>query len=131
MGQKSFGTISTSLWWPHRSLRHVIVPVEMFSQIFMTRCLGVARSSEAKCTFRPSAICQRYLTYDFTHFGQLYNQLGRRMHTMVMNSLCVHMNSRHPSHSDFHHVYLSHTDQECVFVCHQWTLSGAPDTSCR
>jgi hypothetical protein len=82
-----------------------IVPVEMFSQIFMTRCLGVVRSSEAQTTFRPSEICQRYLTdalqhvppmsdYDFTHFGQLYNQLGRRMHTMIMTSLCRHMNSR-------------------------------------
>ena len=39
-----------------------IVPVERFSQIFRTRCLGVARSSKAECTFKPSAICQRYLT---------------------------------------------------------------------
>ena len=74
-----------------------IVPVEMFSQIFMTRCLGAARRSNEKCNFRPSVICQRYLTdslqhvppvsdYDFTYFTQLQNQLGRRMHTMVMTS---------------------------------------------
>ena len=55
--------------------------------------LGVARSSKAAYAFKPSAICQRYLTdalqhvppvsdYDFTYFGQLYNQLGRRMHTI-------------------------------------------------
>jgi hypothetical protein len=82
-----------------------LVPVEMFSQIFMTRCLGVARGPEADARFRPSEICQRYLVdalqhvppmldYDFTHFGQLYNQLGRRMHTMIMTSLSRHMNSR-------------------------------------
>ena len=75
------------------------VPVEMFSQSFMTRCLGVARSSKAKCNFKPSAICQRYLAdalqhvppvsdYDFTYLTQLENQLGRRMHTMVLTSLC-------------------------------------------
>ena len=38
------------------------VPVEMFSQSFMTWCLGAARRSSTECKFRPSAICQRYLT---------------------------------------------------------------------
>ena len=38
------------------------VPVEMFSQSFTTRCIGAARRSNAECKFRPSAICQRYLT---------------------------------------------------------------------
>ena len=32
------------------------VPVEMFSQSFMTRCLGAARRSSTECKFRPSAI---------------------------------------------------------------------------
>jgi hypothetical protein len=69
------------------SEREALVPVEMFSQIFMTRCLGVARSAGAQARFRPSEICQRYLVdalehvppmanYDFTYFGQLCNQLG-------------------------------------------------------
>ena len=123
-----------------------IVPVEMFSQIFMTRCLGVARSSKAKCTFRPSAICQRYLTdalqhvppvsdYDFIYFGQLLNQLGRRMHTMVLTSLCTHMNSRRTRaiRTSIMSVFPTLTKSVCSFVTKwvTWTLSGAPDTSYR
>jgi hypothetical protein len=108
----------------------------MFSQIFTTRCLGVVRSPEAKCTFRPSAICQRYLMdalqhvppvsdYDFTHFGQLYNQLGRRMHTMVMTSLCRHMNSRRSRaiRTSIMSVF-PHVEQECMFVLSQSRFYG-------
>jgi hypothetical protein len=123
-----------------------IVPVEMFSQIFMTRCLGVVRSSEAQTRFRPSEICQRYLTdalqhvppisdYDFTYFGQLYNQLGRRMHTMIMTSLCRHMNSRRSKaiRASVLEAFPKLSKSVCSFVTKEllWRLSGAPVTSCH
>jgi hypothetical protein len=123
-----------------------LVPIEMFSQIFMTRCLGAARRSEAKCVFKPSAICQRYLTdalqhvppvsdYDFTYFGQLQNQMGRRMHTMVMTNLCTHMKSRcyKAIRTSIMSLFPQLNKSVCSFVTKHvlWTLSGAPDTSCR
>ena len=123
-----------------------VVPVEMFSQIFMTRCLGVVRSSKARTGFRPSEICQRYLTdalqhvppvsdYDFAHFGQLYNQLGRRMHTMIMTSLCRHFNSRRSRaiRLSVMAAFPLISKSVCSFVTKQilWMLSGDPDTSCR
>ena len=122
------------------------VPVQMFSQIFMTRCLGAARRSSTECKFRPSAICQRYLTdalqhvppvsdYDFTYFTQLQNQLGRRMHTMVMTSLCRHTNSRRfrAILTSIKATFPTLNKSVSSFVTKQvmWTLSGAPESSYR
>jgi hypothetical protein len=128
------------------SEREALVPVEMFSQIFMTRCLGVARSAGAQARFRPSEICQRYLVdalehvppmanYDFTYFGQLCNQLGRRMHTMIMTSLRRHTNSRRSRaiRTSILTAFPNLPKSVCSFVTKHmlWSLSGAPDTSCR
>jgi hypothetical protein len=73
--------------------------------------------------------------YDFTYFGQLCNQLGRRMHTMVMTSLCRHMNSRRfqAIRTSIMSVFPMLNKSVCSFVAKQvlWTLSGAPYSSCR
>jgi hypothetical protein len=55
-----------------RSERDGFVPVEMFSQIVMTRCLGVARSAGAQAWFRPSEICQRYLVDALEHVPPMF-----------------------------------------------------------
>jgi hypothetical protein len=122
------------------------VPIEMFSQGFMTRCLGVARSSAAVIVYSPSEVCTKYLKeargcvppvldYDFSHFNQLINQLGRRMHTIIMTSLCTHMNSRRARtiRTSLMSSFPNLSKSVCSFVMKHilWSLSGAPDTSCR
>jgi hypothetical protein len=75
------------------------------------------------------------LDYDFTHFGQLYNQLGRRMYTMIMTSLSRHMSSRRSRtiQTSIVTAFPNEPKSVCSFVTKHilWSLSGAPDTSCR
>jgi hypothetical protein len=125
------------------ALARAQAPVEMFSQSFTTRCIGAARRSNAECKFRPSAICQRgraqapppVSDYDFTYLGQLENQLGRRMHTMVMTSLCRHTNSRRfrAILTSIKATFPTLNKSVSSFVTKQvmWTLSGAPESSYR
>jgi hypothetical protein len=123
-----------------------IVPVQMFTQTFTTACIRVTRSSTASTRYPTSEICQRYLVdalqhvppmsdYDFTYFGQLYNQLGKRMLTMVMTSLCRHMNSRRSRaiRISIMNMFPKLSKSVCSFLTKQilWSLSGAPTTSCR
>jgi hypothetical protein len=133
--------------------QEVVIPVEMFSQGFMTRCLGVARGNEAGAcarasaiVYRPSETCKRHLAdarrhvppvsdYNFSHFTQLINKLGRRMHTMVMTGLCTHMNSRRTRavRTSIMSTFPTLSKSVCSFVTKHvvWSISGAPDTSCR
>jgi hypothetical protein len=118
----------------------------MFTQGFITRCLGVVRSSDATITYRPSEICTRYLKdarehvppmldYDFSHLNQLVNQLGRRMHTVFMTDMCRHMLSRRTRavQTAITAIFPKLHKSVCSFVTKHvlWTISGAPETSCR
>lgn len=73
--------------------------------------------------------------YDFTYLGQLENQLGRRMHTMVMTSLCRHTNSRRfrAILTSIKATFPTLNKSVSSFVTKQimWTLSGAPESSYR
>ena len=77
------------------------VPAEMFTQGFMTRCLGSVTCETASSLFRPSEICNRYLqqarekvepmdTFNFSGLTQIINQRGRLMHKMLLTSMTMH-----------------------------------------
>ena len=125
---------------------HDIVPNEMFQQGFMTRCIGVARSSTAKVEYAPNELCQRYLFeacehvpavtgYDFKHFNQLINQLGRRMKTVVMTNLSAHMQKRQARAVQTFVVqnFPPMSKSKCSFVTKHvlWRISDAPESSYR
>jgi cytidine deaminase len=83
-----------------------IIPAKMFSQSFMTACPELRKHSTDKAVgYDPCAVCLRYMTeakihvghvpvYDFSYLTQLINTLGRRMNTMMINSLWMHMEKR-------------------------------------
>jgi hypothetical protein len=81
----------------------------MFSQSFMTACIRTAglrlQSTDKAVGYDPCAVCLRYMNeakiqvghvpmYDFSYLIQLINTLGRRMNTMMINSLWMHMEKR-------------------------------------
>jgi hypothetical protein len=83
------------------------IPVKMFSQSFMTACIRSAglRGQATDVGYDPCVVCLRYMTeakiqvghvpvYDFSYLTQLINTLGRRMNTMMINSLWMHMEKR-------------------------------------
>ena len=85
------------------------IPAKMFSQSFMTACIRTAGlredSTDKAVGYGPCAVCLRYMTeakihvghvpmYDFSYLSQLINTLGRRMNTMMINSLWMHMEKR-------------------------------------
>ena len=125
--------------------QEALVPVEMFSQGFITRCFGSVSGQEARSVYGPSAICTRYLQdarrhvppvadYEFSCFSQLINQLGRRMHTVMMTSLQTHMHSRRSRgiRTSLVAVCPNLTKSVYSFVTRHvlWRLSGAPDPPC-
>jgi hypothetical protein len=83
------------------------IPAKMFSQSFMTACIRTAglRSIDTAVGYDPCTVCLRYMTeaklhvghvpgYDFSYLLELINTLGRRMKTMMVNSLWMHMEKR-------------------------------------
>jgi hypothetical protein len=85
------------------------IPAKMFSQSFMTACIRTAGlrgdSKDKEVGYGPCDVCFRYMTeaksqvghvpaYDFSYLTQLINTLGRRMNTMMINSLWMHMEKR-------------------------------------
>jgi hypothetical protein len=122
------------------------IPSAMFTQGFMTRCLGSVRGPDSSTTYGPSEVCTRYLmgarahvptmnTYDFSHYNQLVNQLGRRMHTVFMTSLCTHMHSRRSRaiRTSIGSMFPTISKGIASFVTKHvlWATSGAPSTSFR
>jgi hypothetical protein len=123
----------------------------MFTQGFFTACLKAVRKKK-KPIYKSSSICLAYMKeaqilvtkspdYDFKHFGQLINQLGRRMHTMMINSLWMHMDARRyrAIHTSIKSLMCfpegSLTKKMCKSVYNfmtkhvMWEISGAPETS--
>jgi hypothetical protein len=151
------------------------IPAKMFSQSFMTACIRTAglrqESTDKAVGYDPCAVCLRYMTeaksqvghvpvYDFSYLSQLINTLGRRMNTMMINSLWMHMEKRQyraikesiqaafPESSLPHETFRKSDDKEqfhCAtdrktilksihhFMTKQvvWAVSGAPVTSSR
>ena len=146
-----------SLVYTHSLLKcneqEATIPIQMFEQGFFTACLKSVRN-DANPTYKPSSICLKYMQdannlittspdYNFKYFGSLLNQLGRRMHTMMMNSLWMHMDKRmyraiHVSIKSFNlFSEKTFTKKELKsvysFMTKQvmWEVSCSPETSYR
>ena len=86
-----------------------LIPAKMFSQSFMTACIRTAglreHFTDKAVGYDPCVVCMRYMTeakilvghvpvYDFSYLKELINTLHRRMNTMFINSLWMHMEKR-------------------------------------
>ena len=168
-----------NLIFTHALLRcneeEAIIPAKMFSQSFMTACIRIAglrtHSTDKGVGYQPCDICLRYMMeaklhvghvpmYDFSYLQELINTLGRRMKTMMINSLWMHMEKRQynaikesiqaafPESSLPPATFRKSEDEEdlhCAsdrktilksihhFMTKQvvWAVSGAPDASLR
>jgi hypothetical protein len=83
-----------------------VIPAKLFSKRFITACIRTAgrrgHSTDQVVGYDPRAVCRLYMAeaknhvgqvpaYDFSYLTQIINSLGRRMKTMMINRLWMHM----------------------------------------